>query len=690
MNILQVIKDAKLKTKLLAMTLIPVLGLSFFGGDFVLTRLSTARDAALIAELAEFGVKVGSLVHETQRERGTTSLYLTSGGKGFQAELETQRRETDRALRELQQYLTIHESKLPEGTRQDVEAGRAQLTGLERIRTRASSVELEPKESFSFYSALNEILLESVQVIDTAASDVSLARLGQAYVALLRAKETAGMERAQLANVFSNKAFAANQLLAVEDLSSRQASLLGTFAEFTSAELRATYESKSRSDVFRRVKELARNALESDASHPISAEPKAWFEASTARIDVLKELEDAQAGALRERVVSERSSSVSSLVLALILWLGLTALALLQAVVLMRQITEPVRRTLAALAGVANGDLSTQLEVNSADEFGQITQALNQAIGSVRSALGQVRTVATDVTAASEQLASASDDISSGAQEQAASLEETAASLEQIASTVKQNSENATHAAKLATGSREVAERGGRVVESAVTAMGEITASSRRIADIISTIDEIAFQTNLLALNAAVEAARAGDQGRGFAVVAAEVRSLAQRSAAAAKEIKGLINDSVGKINTGSQHVGDSGRSLEEIVTSVKRMTDVVGEIAAASREQNTGIDQVTSAVTQMDQVTQANAAQTEEMSSTASALAEQARQLRSLVARFRLGDEASTSAEQPGSPPESVPLSQTRAAAGARPRPQPAARRAAGGGNTPKGFQEF
>jgi methyl-accepting chemotaxis protein len=187
-----------------------------------------------------------------------------------------------------------------------------------------------------------------------------------------------------------------------------------------------------------------------------------------------------------------------------------------------------------------------------------------------------------------------------------------------------------------------VAERGGQVVTSAIGAMGEITKSSKKIADIITTIDEIAFQTNLLALNAAVEAARAGEQGRGFAVVAAEVRNLAQRSATAAKEIKALIQDSVGKVESGSELVTKSGQTLKEIVSSVKRVTDIIGEIAAASQEQSSGIDQVNRAVTQMDQVVQANATETEELSSTAQSLTAQSQQLQSLVARFKLGDEGS------------------------------------------------
>jgi methyl-accepting chemotaxis protein len=286
------------------------------------------------------------------------------------------------------------------------------------------------------------------------------------------------------------------------------------------------------------------------------------------------------------------------------------------------------------------GDLTLRSQVKRQDEIGSLTERFNAFMETLQGLLVEVTGAAHRVSSAAQQLTSASHQLSSGSQEQASSLEETAASLEEITGTVKQNADNAKQANQLAMGSRDVAERGGQVVDTAVTAMGEINKSSKKIADIITTIDEIAFQTNLLALNAAVEAARAGEQGRGFAVVASEVRNLAQRSATAAKEIKALIQDSVSKVESGSELVTKSGETLGEIVSSVKRVTDIIGEIAAASQEQSTGIDQVNRAVTQMDAVVQSNAAQTEELSSTAQSLTAQARQLQGLVAKFKLGQE--------------------------------------------------
>jgi len=310
-------------------------------------------------------------------------------------------------------------------------------------------------------------------------------------------------------------------------------------------------------------------------------------------------------------------------------------------------IAHGITRNLAHITGAirdlaqGEGDLTKRLDARTKDEMGDLARSFNAFVEKLHDLISHVRATATHVTTTSQQLAAGSEQLSSGAQEQASSLEETAASLEEITSTIKQNADNAKQANQMAVSARDGAEKGGTVVQAAVVSMGEITRASKQIAEIITTIDEIAFQTNLLALNAAVEAARAGEQGRGFAVVASEVRALAQRSAAASKEIKALITNSVAKVEEGGKLVTQSGETLTEIVSGVKKVADLIAEISAASSEQSQGIEQVNKAVTQMDTVTQGNAAQTEELSSTAQTLVAQAEELQAQVARFKLAGTA-------------------------------------------------
>lgn len=347
-----------------------------------------------------------------------------------------------------------------------------------------------------------------------------------------------------------------------------------------------------------------------------------------------------------EKAEQEAAAAIGDRKRRLIL-IGLAALLLggAGATLMAQSISRRARALGEVLDDVANGDLTRRARVDSSDELGRIAEQLNTTLGAVERSFREVGGVAVSLAQTAPALARSSDEISRGAQQQAASLEETAASLEQITAAIKQSAGNAQQASHLAQSSREVAERGGHVVDDAVRAMNEIRTSSRRIADIITTIDEVALQTNLLALNAAVEAARAGELGRGFAVVAAEVGNLAQRSAAAAKEVKSLIEDSLQRVEAGHELVDQSGKSLRDIILSVKKVTDVVGEIAAAAREQSVGVDQVNQAVSQMDQVTQGNAAQTQELTRTAEDLSSTSQHLRELVERYRLKGESAAAA---------------------------------------------
>jgi methyl-accepting chemotaxis protein len=383
-----------------------------------------------------------------------------------------------------------------------------------------------------------------------------------------------------------------------------------------------------------KVKELSLAGRESEAEALYEGEVNKAAQAEQTAIDNYGEYLINHAKALSQQNSAMASSAVRfTTILAIV---GVI-LAIGLGIFITRVITVPLQEAVRVANLVASGDLTGRIGNTYNDETGQLLQALKEMNGGLALIVGDVRSGADSIATATEQIAAGNADLSQRTEEQASALEETASSMEELTATVKQNADNAQQANQLAIRASNVAVKGGDVIHRVIRTMESITASSRKIADIIGVIDGIAFQTNLLALNAAVEAARAGEQGRGFAVVAAEVRSLAQRSAAAAKEIKSLIEDSVGKVQDGSQLVEEAGHTTQEIVTSIKRVTDIMAEISAASLEQSSGIEQVNTAISQMDDVTQQNAALVEEASAAAESLEEQARQLVQVVASFRL-----------------------------------------------------
>jgi len=359
----------------------------------------------------------------------------------------------------------------------------------------------------------------------------------------------------------------------------------------------------------------------------IDREPARLLDQASEKMQALAREQAAAAAA------QARRATVASLVLMVLACLGGAAAA----VVFSRSITRPLGRAVDASRAVADGDLTFDVQARGRDEIGLLLSALQQMRTRLATVVGEVRGNAESVSTASAQIAQGNADLSQRTEQQAASLQETAATMEELGSTARSNSESARQANQLAQAACGVAVRGGEVVTNVVSTMHGISESSAQIAHIVGTIDGIAFQTNILALNAAVEAARAGEQGRGFAVVASEVRALAQRSAAAAREIKALIGTSVERVEQGTSLVGEAGRTMDEVVASIRRVTDIVGEISSASAAQGSGVQQVGDAVNQMDQVTQQNAALVEQSAAAAESLKHQAAALVRTVSVFKL-----------------------------------------------------
>jgi methyl-accepting chemotaxis protein len=383
-----------------------------------------------------------------------------------------------------------------------------------------------------------------------------------------------------------------------------------------------------------KINELSQAGKDDEALALYNGEAVKAATAEQSAIDALVAFEVKQAKSIADQ---NSAIAIAAIRFTLILAIAGVILAIGLGIFITRIITIPLQEAVRVAQLVADGDLTSRIDPKYQDETGQLLLALKEMNGSLVTIVGDVRSGADSIATATGQISAGNADLSQRTEEQASALEETASSMEELTSTVKQNADNAQQANQLAISASGVAVKGGDVINRVVNTMSSISDSSRKISDIIGVIDGIAFQTNILALNAAVEAARAGEQGRGFAVVAAEVRSLAQRSAAAAKEIKSLIEDSVGKVEVGSKLVEEAGHTTQEIVTSIKRVTDIMAEISAASLEQSSGIEQVNTAITQMDDVTQQNAALVEEAAAAAESLKEQAMQLVQEVTRFKL-----------------------------------------------------
>jgi methyl-accepting chemotaxis protein len=626
---------------LILIVLIPLLGFLYFSIDTLLEKNAVSVEMEKLESLAELSVKIGSLAHEFQKERGMTAGFLGSKGVKFASELPAQRKEADKKFAELKQKLNGMEvSQFGASMKNLIFDAMKSLDELEARRNAISAQAMTSQEAFSFYTNIIDKLLNVPNQATTLSSDAEISRNYSAYATLLLAKEHTGKERAVLTGIFvADKFTPEGYARFLSEMVSQQV-LMKFFEVYAVDEQEDFYRTKIRGQAVDEVAAIEKTAVAKAQEASLGIDSGHWFGAMTEKINLLKEVEDKLAGDLL-KITREHKNEARAL-MYLYLAISIAGLLITQLFALFM-----IRSLLSQIGGepdyaasivkrIATGDLTVAVETK-ADDRSSLLFAMKHMSESLTAIVTGVRGNTDSITVASQEIAQDNAGLSQRTEEQASSLEQTASSMEELTSTVHQNAENAKQANQLANNASDIAVKGGKVVGDVVHTMASISGSSKKIVDIISVIDSIAFQTNILALNAAVEAARAGEQGRGFAVVAGEVRNLAQRSAAAAKEIKTLIDDSVGKVEIGSKQVDQAGATMNEIVLAVKRVTDIMAEIAAASNEQSAGIEQVNQAISQMDEITQQNAALVEEAAASAESLEEQALDLKEAMSIFKL-----------------------------------------------------
>ncbi|MDP2793933.1 MAG: methyl-accepting chemotaxis protein [Sulfurisoma sp.] len=859
--------NLRLRTKLLLMVAVPLLGMLWVSAWNTIEKALLARDMGRLQGLVAVATRVGALTHELQKERGMSAGFLGSKGANFAAELPAQREATEQRRKDLAAAVAGFDSSRFGAQLGDlIASGGKALGGLAEKRQAVSSQSITAPNAGAYYTEVIGVLLAVPGQLPALSPDKDIARLASAYGALLQAKERAGIERATLTNSLSADRFAPELFVKFVRNAAEQDTWFGIFNQYASAEHGQFASDKIRGAAVDAVAATKKAAVARMSEASLGMDAKTWFAAATARIDLMKEVEEriatdmtaamrdleststtiawfygiatilsailvmgighrvvrrilAQIGGepeaavavahavadgkldntidlspgdsgsllasmkrmqdqLLERITTERRAAAENLRIKIALDNVSTGVMIADAERVIIYANASVRRILkaaeadirkqlpgfdagklvgasidgfhknpahqakllatfgstytanieiggrhlvvaanpviddkgerlgavaewsdrttevrveqevetlvqAALAGdferrlalegkagfvkqlsaglnqltevtlrglsdvaevlkaVAQGDLTKKVDADYQGLFGQLKDDVNTTVERLREVVGRIKDASEAINVAAREIAAGNQDLSSRTEEQASSLEETAASMEELNATVKQNAENAKQANELAKNSNAVAVKGGEMVKRIVGTMSAIQDSSKKIADIVGVIDSIAFQTNILALNAAVEAARAGEQGRGFAVVATEVRSLAQRSATAAKEIKVLIAESVDRVDSGAKLVAEAGDTMDDVVTSFNLVANLVTEIAGASREQSTGIEQVTQAVGQMDEVTQQNAALVEQAAAAAESLEEQASSLVQAVGMFKLAEGA-------------------------------------------------
>jgi methyl-accepting chemotaxis protein len=587
--------NLSLKMKLIILLLVPVIGLIGFSSNNVLNKYDLYCQMQNVEGLSQLAIRISALVHETQKERGRTAVFLGAKGTKFSHEMVQQRKLTDDPRSELLSYLkdfdVDHFSQNFTGA---LSQSLAMMDRLDTVRADISALKMEASGAIEYYTQMNAAFLDSISMITKETNHGPVAIALVTYVNFMQSKERAGIERAILSSTFARDSFAPGMFEKFISLKSQQEAFLKSFKTYADAGQFDLYQQTVRGRDVDAVDSMRSTATDKFEQGNFGIDAAHWFASITGKIDLMKKVENRLSDDLKLRVVETKGQAQNVFVLFSCLGLAIVVVTAVLGYYQIVGITRPISHIIKGLT-----DGSEQ------------------------------------VFSAADQVSGASQSLAEGATEQAAGLEETSSSLEEMSSMTKQNAENAQEASTLSLGARKAADTGTKSMANMNEAILKIQKSSDETAKIIKAIDEIAFQTNLLALNAAVEAARAGEAGKGFAVVAEEVRNLAMRSAEAAKNTTTMIEESVKNANHGVEIAGEVSKVLNEIVSGVGGTTDLVNEISAASQEQAQGIEQINTAVVEMDKVTQQNAANAEESASASEELSAQAESMNGLVAKL-------------------------------------------------------
>ncbi len=616
--------NLSIKFKLLLIVGIALSGLLFFSGQGILDKIRVADENARLEALVQVSVRAGNLVHELQRERGASAGFIGSGGATFASELPRIRAQSDSRRAEFDRLLQEIDRSILEGELQGLlGSARERLRQLDARRTAVTDLRIPAPEAVSYYTGVIADLLKIPMHVATMSSDGNITTRAAAYGLFLQAKERAGVERAQITNVFARGRFEGQDFARITATQAEQQVLFERFLELADAPAVEFYRTTVSGRSVDAVERARSYALDNVDARQLQADAQEWFRDSTSRIDLLKQVEDHLALGLGEMASRLLTEARGAMALYAVLTLIAVALTVALALLIVLAITRGLAHASEVARRLAEGDLTARVQLTGRDEIGQVLSAFAQMLAKLNQIIGSVRSGADNLASASEQVSATSQALSQSASEQAASVEETSASIEQMSASITQNTDNARSTDTMASSSSVRAAEGGEAVTQTVAAM-------KQIADKIGIIDDIAYQTNLLALNAAIEAARAGEHGKGFAVVAAEVRKLAERSQVAAHEI--------GEVAAGSVQLAEkAGKLLDEIVPAIKQTSGLVQEIAAASEEQSSGVGQINTAMEQLNQLTQQNASASEQLAATAEEMSGQAEQLQEVVGFFHL-----------------------------------------------------